>query len=1045
MASPLIQFPTGHIVAFPAGMNLDDLKAAASTAWDKLKSMGSAAWAEANRPGTPQSNEYTGGSTPQGAALPASPKPSNVPAVTPAQKEFLSGMGEEAVGQAKGAVQGGGIGAAEGAYDTVVNQIPAVVKAYSKARDSGKGFKDSVQAANDEAQRQVDARDMLKQRIKEFQEHPDAARGRLLTDVLSIVVPEAFHGAVPVEAAEAPEAAPRVSTKVVPREEPLTPTQADAETFISNLKSKGFDTEPDVEHLGGSREEAVLNSQAKNVGNTKASIASPAEINDVANHFLNKYLGQAADDAELTQRLEAKHGEVPDASGDFHYSKVTDEDGATTHTIEVTNKAGQPIGRVEATSFADQPKDWTVTKADMGSNAGNGYGFKAYRELAKAAEKNGASLTSETVEPAAQRVWQKLKDAGFNVQEAENGQFTIEPKPSFLERAKAAYANSDWSREEGAVGRKITPRRTGPTYTQEELDRQGIGKWPTEQNGATIKLEDRLPPKGTYRVDEGMGPQRVTNENTLPLSSQELQEFYKPEVSTKSITRPGFEGPNPRTSKGVWGRSNKKSPSAPMGDASNENPSIHPDARKVLVGDFKSTPRISEDFEVPESANESTKAMVKILKGDTVEGIDHLEATLRSAADNQGLFVPEDTNFGGSNPQSAVQGARGHAGEFGNIEEDLSTDYESGRTNSPSTATADEARMFIAKTLHKLENIPSAELEKMISDGEFEHLGNDFVSDVKNELTRLSAKKRGNGVKYEYVDSMEKGKKPFDISDEELRDIKRKSVADLEADTTFAGVNPKVYAHLRSELSKALSKTDLETLDTLAKRGKFSSAATKSRRISNLSKAVAGMDPELRQKLHGSAKPKSVTVHAEPADEDAPPVVDTAPSMDVNSVLGAKVGNPQMPALEGVPNSDVFVPAYTHPDVQNAMADIYAKQGFGTRDTESSFIIHGHKPDFTPILKPVKEAQVRHHETFDIAPGDTAIVHTHPNSDDPRPSQPDRDIADKHNIDIYTVTSQGVFLYRKGMKTPLQVINRDDFNKVVKGRESALKVALSKK
>jgi hypothetical protein len=49
--------------------------------------------------------------------------------------------------------------------------------------------------------------------------------------------------------------------------------------------------------------------------------------------------------------------------------------------------------------------------------------------------------------------------------------------------------------------------------------------------------------------------------------------------------------------------------------------------------------------------------------------------------------------------------------------------------------------------------------------------------------------------------------------------------------------------------------------------------------------------------------------------------------------------------------------------------------------------------------------------TFRWHPATRAIVHTHPNSSDPRPQAEDIAVADKHQVPVFTITSQGMYVY----------------------------------
>lgn len=49
--------------------------------------------------------------------------------------------------------------------------------------------------------------------------------------------------------------------------------------------------------------------------------------------------------------------------------------------------------------------------------------------------------------------------------------------------------------------------------------------------------------------------------------------------------------------------------------------------------------------------------------------------------------------------------------------------------------------------------------------------------------------------------------------------------------------------------------------------------------------------------------------------------------------------------------------------------------------------------------------------TFRWHPATIAIVHTHPNSSDPKPHDDDLGVADKYHVPIFTITSRGMFVY----------------------------------
>ncbi|MCI0485719.1 MAG: Mov34/MPN/PAD-1 family protein [Blastocatellia bacterium] len=54
--------------------------------------------------------------------------------------------------------------------------------------------------------------------------------------------------------------------------------------------------------------------------------------------------------------------------------------------------------------------------------------------------------------------------------------------------------------------------------------------------------------------------------------------------------------------------------------------------------------------------------------------------------------------------------------------------------------------------------------------------------------------------------------------------------------------------------------------------------------------------------------------------------------------------------------------------------------------------------------------------TFKWHPDIAAIVHTHPNDTNPRPSSTDRQVADKYGVPVFTITSRGMYVYDPATK-----------------------------
>lgn len=65
--------------------------------------------------------------------------------------------------------------------------------------------------------------------------------------------------------------------------------------------------------------------------------------------------------------------------------------------------------------------------------------------------------------------------------------------------------------------------------------------------------------------------------------------------------------------------------------------------------------------------------------------------------------------------------------------------------------------------------------------------------------------------------------------------------------------------------------------------------------------------------------------------------------------------------------------------------------------------------------------------TFAWHPAAIAIVHTHPNSADPKPCGDDIVSADKHGIPVFTITNRGMYVYDPGTRAISKVMNDLDW------------------
>lgn len=74
--------------------------------------------------------------------------------------------------------------------------------------------------------------------------------------------------------------------------------------------------------------------------------------------------------------------------------------------------------------------------------------------------------------------------------------------------------------------------------------------------------------------------------------------------------------------------------------------------------------------------------------------------------------------------------------------------------------------------------------------------------------------------------------------------------------------------------------------------------------------------------------------------------------------------------------------------------------------------------------------------TFRWDPAALAIVHTHPNNCDPRPSQQDQRVAEKYDVPIFTITRSGMYVYNPATGMTSKVVHGLDWLKLSKLQET---------
>ena len=65
--------------------------------------------------------------------------------------------------------------------------------------------------------------------------------------------------------------------------------------------------------------------------------------------------------------------------------------------------------------------------------------------------------------------------------------------------------------------------------------------------------------------------------------------------------------------------------------------------------------------------------------------------------------------------------------------------------------------------------------------------------------------------------------------------------------------------------------------------------------------------------------------------------------------------------------------------------------------------------------------------TFTWVPNAVAVVHTHPNRNDPRPSNLDIELADRFNVPMITITIHGMYVYEPATKKTTRVFDGLDW------------------
>ena len=115
-------------------------------------------------------------------------------------------------------------------------------------------------------------------------------------------------------------------------------------------------------------------------------------------------------------------------------------------------------------------------------------------------------------------------------------------------------------------------------------------------------------------------------------------------------------------------------------------------------------------------------------------------------------------------------------------------------------------------------------------------------------------------------------------------------------------------------------------------------------------------------------------------------------------------------AQDKVPGRIGYIQSHMNPQVIREFDKAWRGADLGRAKTESTVLLFN-KEDGSLVA----EAQPYTNEfdsfTFKWNPAAIAIVHTHRNDDDKEPSPADKEVANKLGVPIFTITSQGMYVY----------------------------------
>ena len=165
-----------------------------------------------------------------------------------------------------------------------------------------------------------------------------------------------------------------------------------------------------------------------------------------------------------------------------------------------------------------------------------------------------------------------------------------------------------------------------------------------------------------------------------------------------------------------------------------------------------------------------------------------------------------------------------------------------------------------------------------------------------------------------------------------------------------------------------------------------------------------------------SARPQTPTTA--PANDDRSDTTSAPPFVSCFGLSFVPSASRPMPASSTRTNIDNRV--------MREFNRAWLRSGFGTNGRESVVLIFRMK-DGSYTGKSQGFTNEYERFTFRWNPAARAIVHTHPNSCGPRPSEQDKRVADKYGVPNFTITVSGMYVYDPATKQTRKVLNDLDW------------------